>query len=158
MNGGLWTLRSRRGRTPHQRDWLPATTQGTLGLYAAKLVLGDFGFDLQIGQFIAQALILDPQVLALLFSILHFLLQQDASLNGHVVFGFQVLQRRARTPGLTLVVIVYNLDIAQLQVQRPARLAQSCDLLLQGIMHRTRFSLGLPVLGLQREKETVLSD
>ena len=79
----------------------------------------DFLLHLQVGQFIPQSLQLDPQVLALLFSHLDFLVLHYPALDGMVVLGFQVLQRRLNDPFLALKVIVGHLDVPQPQLQRP---------------------------------------
>jgi hypothetical protein len=55
------------------------------GLCNAQLFLDNIGFDAEVGQLIAQSLILYPQIFALLLSDLDLFVQHDGSLQGDVV-------------------------------------------------------------------------
>jgi hypothetical protein len=78
--------------------------------------LDDLGFNLEVREFVPQTLIVNPQVFALLFSTSDLLFQQHSTLDSDVVFGFQVLQGRGSVPGLSLVIVVSDFNIAQLQL------------------------------------------
>jgi hypothetical protein len=109
------------GWTAVQRGGLATTESVPLGV--PQLLLNNLSFDLEVREFIPQALVLDPQTLTLQFTCAHLLLQQHSALDGHIEFGLQVLQGRGSVPGLSLIIIVSNFNIAQLQLQGAARVA-----------------------------------
>jgi hypothetical protein len=57
---------------------------GLLGM--PQLVLGNFGLNLEVGEFITQTLRLYPQCFALLFPNLDFFLHHHSSLDCNIVF------------------------------------------------------------------------
>lgn len=87
-----------------------------------ELPLQDIHLDLEVGKFILQPLTLNTQRLSFLFTNLYFLLQQDAPLDGNIILGFEIIQRRGCVAGLAGIIIVGDFDIAQLQLQRPVRI------------------------------------
>jgi hypothetical protein len=93
-----------------QRRW--AATTATV----SELLLDDLGFNLLLVQFVAESLILYPQILTLLFTSFDLLFQQDAPLNSHIKLGLQILQGRSRMTRLTFIVIICNLNISYLQL------------------------------------------
>lgn len=113
-----------------------------------NLFLKHLGFDLGVGELFPQALGFDAQVLALLLSMANLLFQHYASLDGYVVLGFEILERRRSIAGLALEVIVCDLGIAQLELQGPSRLSQLGDFLLEGVLRCARLTLGLSVFPL----------
>lgn len=119
------------------------------GLGQAQLLLGDVRLDLQVGQLVAQPLGLDAQGLALALANLHLLLEHDLALDGHIVLGLNVLERRRLVARLALEVVVLHLDVAQLQVQGALGVAQGGDLLLQDVLRAVGLGLALLVLGLR---------
>lgn len=119
------------------------------GLGQAQLLLGDVRLDLQVGQLVAQALRLDAQGLALALANLHLLLEHDLALDGHVVLGLDVLERRRLVARLALKVVVLHLDVAELEVQRALGVAQRGDFLLQDALRAVGLGLALLVLGLR---------
>lgn len=118
------------------------------GLCQAQLLLRDLRLDLQVGQFIAQALGLDAQRLALALADLDLLLQHDFALHRHVVLGLDVLERRRLIARLALKVVVLDFHVAQLELQRTLGIAQSGDFLLQRVLRVVGLGLALLVLGL----------
>jgi hypothetical protein len=82
-----------------------------MSLGVSQSLLDNLGLDLKIGQFVSQALVIDPETFALLVTCPYLLLQQHSALNGHIVLGFQVLQGRCGIPGLSLIVVVCNLNV-----------------------------------------------
>ena len=116
------------------------------GLGQAQLLLGDVRLDLQVGQLVAQPLGLDAQGLALALANLHLLLEHDLALDGHIVLGLNVLERRRLVARLALEVVVLHLDVAQLQVQGALGVAQGGDLLLQDVLRAVGLGLALLVL------------
>jgi hypothetical protein len=113
------------------------------GLGQAQLLLGDVRLDLQVGQLVAQPLRLDAQGLALALADLHLLLEHDLALDGHIVLGLDVLERRRLVARLALEVVVLHLDVAELQVQGALGVAQGGDLLLQQVLRAVGLGLGL---------------
>ena len=112
------------------------------------LVLENLGFDLEVGEFFPQPLGFNAEVLSLLLANLDLLLHHDAPLDGDIVFGLQILQRRSRSPGLALKVVVGHLDVAQSELQGAVRFAERRDLLLEDILRGVCLGLGLLVLAL----------
>lgn len=122
----------------------------------AKLLLHNLGLDPQVGQLIAQPLVLYTQCLALLFSDLDLLVQQHRPLDGDIVLGLQVLQRRRGVAGLPLKVVVLHFDVPKLQLQGPLRVTQGRDLFLKRVLGAVGLGpallvLGLPLLHLEPE-------
>ena len=63
----------------------------------------------------------NPQGLALALANLHLLLEHDLALDGHIVLGLNVLERRRLVARLALEVVVLHLDVAQLlHLEHPA--------------------------------------
>lgn len=114
-----------------------------------QLLLHDLGLDPQVRQLVAQPLVLYAQRLALLLADLDLLVQQHRSLDGDIVLGLQVLQRRRRVAGLPLKVVVLHFDVAELELQVPLRVAQGRDLLLQRVLGAVGLGPALLVLCLQ---------
>lgn len=81
-------------------------------LVFSDLFLEHLGLDLDVGKLFSQALGFDAQILALLLTLANLLLQHHASLDGDVVLGFKILERRRSVAGLALKVIVCDLGIA----------------------------------------------
>jgi hypothetical protein len=77
------------------------------------LVLEDLGLDLEVSEFLPQALRFHAQLLPLLFANLDLFLQHDGALNSNVVLGLQVLERRRSVSRLPLIIIVGHLDVAE---------------------------------------------
>lgn len=114
----------------------------------AKFLLNDFGLDLQVGQLISKALVVDPKLLSLLLSTPDFLVHEDPALYSHVVLGLHVLQGRGSVPGLSLVVIVCDFNIPQFELHSTVRFSQGSNLLLQIVLRGIAFRLRLLVFGL----------
>jgi hypothetical protein len=87
-----------------------------MALGVSQLLLNDLGFNLEVREFVSQTLIVNPQVFALLFPTPDLLFQQHSTLDSDVIFGFQVLQGRGSVPGLSLVIVVGDFNITQLQL------------------------------------------
>lgn len=87
------------------------------GFLLLDLVLEKLGLDLEIGQLLTQALGLDAELLSLLLADFDLLLHHDPSLDGLVELGLHVLQRRGRVTRLSLIVIVGDLDVSELELQ-----------------------------------------
>ena len=93
-------------------------------------------------------MVFDPQSLSLLLAVLHLLVKQDGTLYSLVVLGFKILQGRCRIARLSFEVVVLHLDVAELELQRPLRLAEGCDFLLKGVLRIVGLCLALLVFGL----------
>lgn len=117
-------------------------------LLLADLVLHELGLNLEVGELLAQALSIDAQLLALLLAQFDVLLKHDGALDGHIVLGLEVLERRGRVARLALKVVVGHLDIAELQLQRPIRVAKRRDLLLECVLGRRGLAFGLFIFAL----------
>jgi hypothetical protein len=84
--------------------------------------LNNVRLDLEIGKLVAEPLGFDPKRFPFLLSIPDLLFQQDPSSDGNIVFGLQILQRRRGVSGLPFVIVIYNLDVSQLQLEESVRL------------------------------------
>jgi hypothetical protein len=52
----------------------------------------------------------------LLFTVSDLFLEQNSALNTNVVLGLQVLQGRGGVPGLSLIVVIGDFNITELQL------------------------------------------
>jgi hypothetical protein len=111
-------------------------------------LLDNLNFNLEIRQLVPETLIVNAQLFALLFSVSDFFLEQNSALNTNVVLGLHVLQGRGGIPGLSLVVIVGNLNITQLQLQSTVCVSQRSNFFLQVVLGSIALGFGLLVLGL----------
>jgi hypothetical protein len=68
------------------------------------------------------------------------------------MFVFHVLQGRSGIPGLPFIIIIGNFNVAQLQLQSAVGVAEGSDLLLEVVLRRIAFRLGLLVFGLQEDE------
>lgn len=95
-----------------------------------ELVLQYLSLDLEVGQFFPQALGLYPELLPLLLANLDLLLHHDCPLDRRIIFRLEVLERGVGMACLSFEVIICDFYVAQLVLQRPVRIPQSCYLLL----------------------------
>lgn len=68
------------------------------------------------------------------------------------MFIFHVLQGRSGVPGLPFIIIIGNFNVAQLQLQSAVGVAEGGNLLLEVVLRRIAFRLGLFVFGLQEHE------
>lgn len=87
----------------------------------------------------------DPKIFSLLFPDLDLLIQHDRSLNGHVVFGLQVLKRRGLVARLPFEIVILHLRVSELEVQCALRVAEGSDFFLEGVLRVVGFGFTLLV-------------
>jgi len=118
------------------------------GFCDAELLLHNLRLDAQVRQLVSQPLCFYAQALALLLADAQLLFKQDAPLNGHVVLGLDVFERRRLVAGLALVLVALDLNVAQPELEGPLGVAQGGDFLLQRVLSVIGLGFALLVLGL----------
>lgn len=82
------------------------------GFCDAELLLHNVRLDAQVRQLVAQPLCFYAKTLTLLLADSQLLLEHDAPLDGDVVLGLDVLERRRLVAGLALVLVALDFDVA----------------------------------------------
>jgi len=81
-------------------------------LLLLNLILHQLCLDLELSELFAESLGVDSLVFSFLFAGFDLFVHHDTSLNGLVVFGFHILQRRSGITSLTLEIVIGHLGIS----------------------------------------------
>lgn len=116
----------------------------------ANLVLEHLDLDLEIGEFLLQALGLDAKFFTLLLTHSDLLLEHNTSFDGYIILGFKILQRRGSIARLALKIVIGDLGVAELELQGSVGVSKGGDFLLKRVLRRARFGFGFSVFPLAR--------